>query len=263
MGDAEAQGELIQVLLSKLPEDALDDVMPFLMGQILILEEAGDLDEDDIDDMFEAVSNSDNNDEVLAYLQDMDLDIESLSEGGIGDEMIENEEYRSDIMEEWSDMMMDESSETESVINKHVSRVTGEEVEEEDDDGSSTGGTVSAEQQQNLAQMMSSMGGMGMMGMGGMGMMGGMMGMGMMGMGGMGMGGMGMMGGMGAYGFGYAQAITDSIMGGGPFGGGGINVTGNNNVVNVNIGGVQTPAPAPVPVPVPAPAPSPDSNDDD
>lgn len=241
MGDAEAQGELIQVLLSKLPEDALDDVMPFLMGQILILEEAGDLDEDDIDDMFEAVSNSDNNDEVLAYLQDMDLDIESLSEGGIGDEMIENEEYRSDIMEEWSDMMMDESSETESVINKHVSRVTGEEVEEEDDDGSSTGGTVSAEQQQNLAQMMSSMGGMGMMGMGGMG----------------------MMGGMGAYGFGYAQAITDSIMGGGPFGGGGINVTGNNNVVNVNIGGVQTPAPAPVPVPVPAPAPSPDSNDDD
>ena len=241
MGDAEAQGELIQVLLSKLPEDALDDVMPFLMGQILILEEAGDLDEDDIDDMFEAVSNSDNNDEVLAYLQDMDLDIESLSEGGIGDEMIENEEYRSDIMEEWSDMMMDESSETESVINKHVSRVTGEEVEEEDDDGSSTGGTVSAEQQQNLAQMMSSMGGMGMMGMGGMG----------------------MMGGMGAYGFGYAQAITDSIMGGGPFGGGGINVTGNNNVVNVNIGGVQTPAPAPVPVPVPAPATSPDSNDDD
>ena len=250
-GDTRAQGEFSKALLSHLPSEALDDVMPFLIGHVLVLEQKGDIDEEGINSIFEEVASSGNDAQVLEYMQEMGLEIDSLKDGEVSEEMLANDSFREAIMDEWADLMRDESSEESNLIDKQVSLVTGNEFEGEDDEESSEGSSKDTDEANNDSTASSPaepfdfgkfMQGQGMGGMG----------FGMP----MGMMGMGMMNPMSAYTQGYTDGVTQSLMSGisgpGAFMGGGINIMGNNNTVNVNVSGVPLPT-TPTPTPTPTP----------
>ena len=224
-GNEKAQGAVIQSLLTKLPAEDLEDAMPYLVGQVLVLEDSGDLNEDDIESIFDAIAESDNDEAVLEYLQDLGLDIDSLTDKGLVDEMQENEEFREYVMEDWSEIMKDESSKDDGEIDDVFDKILG--LEDGDEGSSSSTDDTQAPLStppgvappQGYPPFMPGMGG----GMGGMPGMGGMFGMGM---------GAFMLNS--SFGFGYAQGVSDTIMagvglgplGGGMLGGGGLSIYG-------------------------------------
>jgi hypothetical protein len=100
------QLNFITQMLGNLDADALNDLFPLLIGQILVLQSQGEVDDNDLENLFDSMDRSKNSNDFLGLLQDYGADIDDLSDITC----LGKEKLRKDIMTDWKDIMESDST---------------------------------------------------------------------------------------------------------------------------------------------------------
>lgn len=133
------QEKFLTTLLGELPADSLEEMFPFLVGQIFFLKSSGVIDGDDLAKIFGKLEESTNSQTLKDIFTDLyEIETDDLSDKDFLSE-IDTKKFRADIMEEWLEIIETSSNENIEVLKKLAKKViTGETIEGTQEEGQSS-----------------------------------------------------------------------------------------------------------------------------